>query len=538
MFRVLVTDTVDPDGVALLQADTALEVDVVPTLPPDELLARIGDYHALVGRSATKVTRAVLEAGKQLRVVGRAGVGVDNIAVDAATELGIAVVNAPAGNTVAVAELLFGGLIGLLRMLPQAATGMREGRWDRSQLVGRELRGKTLGIVGLGRIGTEVARRAHAFGMPIVAYDPYVGDERFAQLRVRRADTLSALLAETNILTVHVPLTDETRGMIGAAELAALPPRSVVANLARGGILDEEALVAALAADALRGVLLDVYEREPLAADHPLRTAERVLLMPHIGANTKEAQRNVAKDVCAAVRDALLAQDLSRSLNVAGVDGAWGDLQPAMLVARRCAAVARALLADQGTRAPARLALRCSPDLAGGGATLLASAALGMLEGVVETDRLNLINARTLAEARGIELSFAETSELGHPYAVEVALAGGMQQLAVAGVAGIGTGAGGPRLTRIGSFQVEVNPRQTLVVLTNHDVPGVIGRVGTILGEARVNIGEYHQARLAEGGEALAAITVDDDRVDDALRQHLLAIPDVTSATIVRFRGR
>jgi D-3-phosphoglycerate dehydrogenase len=532
-WRVLVTDNVDPEGVAILTAEPSLQVDELPTLPREELLQRIGDYDAIVGRSATRISAELLQHAPRLRVVGRAGVGVDNIALDVATSLGIAVINAPAGNTVAVAELFFGTVIGLLRQLPAAARSMGEGRWDRSQFMGRELHGKTLGIVGLGRIGGEVAARAHAFGMPVVAYDPYIADERFTALRVRRAATLDALIAEANILTVHVPLTDETRGMIGKRELGRLPARSVVVNMARGGVVDEPALLAALEADQLRGAVLDVFTVEPLAPDHPLRTARNVVLTPHLGANTVEAQRNVARDVCEAVRDALLRQDLSRSINVAAAaGGAWTDLQPAMLVARRAAAVARAVLADQGMRAVRRVALRVGPELAHGAGAILAATAIGVLEGVIETERLNLINARALAEARGIELSVAETTELGHPRGLEVSLGGGMQQLAVAGQVPDGSA---PRLTRIGSFHVDINPRQTLLILTNHDVPGVIGRVGTLLGERRVNIAEYHQARLAQGGDALAAVSVD-GLVDDDTRDALLQLPDVRSATVVHFR--
>ena len=532
-FRVLVTDDVDPEGVALLLAEPEFIVDEVPTLPRDELLRRIADYDAIVGRSATRISAELLQHATRLKVVGRAGVGVDNIALDDATALGIAIINAPEGNTVAVAELFFGAVIGLLRELPKAARILGDGGWDRTSFMGRELKGKTLGIVGLGRIGGEVSARAHAFGMQVVAYDPYIADERFTTLRVRRATSLDALLTETNILTVHVPLTDETRGMIGKRELSRLPSRSVVVNMARGGIIDEAALVAALESDQLRGAALDVFNTEPLATDSPLRIAPNLVLTPHLGANTVEAQRNVSRDVCLAVRDALLHKDLSRSINVAGASAEWGELQSALLVARRAAAVARAVLADQGMRAVRRVALRVGPELAHGAGALLAAVAAGVLEGVIETDRLNLINARSLAESRGLELSVGESSDLGHPRAIEVALSGGMQQLAVAGVAPEGSI---PRLTRIGSFHVDVNPRQTLVILTNKDVPGVIGRVGTLLGERHVNIAEYHQARLAQGGDALAAISVD-GVVDEATRQALLGLPDIVSASIVQFRA-
>lgn len=533
-FRILVTDDIDADGVALLTAEPSFIVDEVPTLPAAELLERIGDYDAFVGRSATRITAELLARATRLRVVGRAGVGVDNIALDAATSLGVAVINAPAGNTIAVAELFFGTLLGLLRHLPRAATSMREGRWERAQLLGSEIKGKTLVIVGVGRIGSEVATRALAFGMDVVGYDPYVGEERFRGLKIRRAATLEEALDGADILTVHTPLTDETEAMIGRRELARLKSGAVAVNMARGGIIDETALAQALESGQLRGAILDAFTKEPLGAEHPLRTAPNTLLTPHIGASTAEAQRNVAVDACAAVRDALLHNELSRSINVAGAgSGDWRKLQPALHVARRAAAVARAILADRGVRAIQRLSLRCGPDLAGASDALLAAAAAGVLEGAIDVERLNLINARSLAEARGIELSCSESASLGHPAAVQVSLSGGMQELAVAGVAPDGSPA---RLTRIGGFHVDVTPRDTLVILTNNDVPGVIGRVGTLLGDNRVNIAEYHQARLAQGGDALAAISVD-GAVGPGVREALLQLPDISSATIVHFRG-
>jgi D-3-phosphoglycerate dehydrogenase len=332
---------------------------------------------------------------------------------------------------------------------------------------------------------------------------------------------------------VHTPLTEETEGMIGRAELARVPSGAIVCNLARGGIIAEDALIAALDGGRLGGAVLDVYTKEPLTGAHAFRDRANVVLTPHIGASTAEAQRNVAVDACRAVRDALVSGELSRSINIAQTsENDWGDLQPALFVAQRSAAVARAILSDQGVKAVQRVSVRCGPDLAGGHGVIAAAAAVGVLEGVLETERLNLISARALAEARGIEIAVTESAQLGHPAAVEISLAAGMREVAVAGVATRGTPA---RLTRIGGFHVDVTPRHTLIVLTNHDVPGVIGRVGTLLGTASVNIAEYHQARLAQGGEALAAITVDSP-VGPELRRQLLELPDVLTATIVRFR--
>ena len=533
-FRILVTDDIDADGVTLLTDVSSFVVDEVPTLPPAELLERIDRYDAIIGRSATRITEELLRRATRLRVVGRAGVGVDNIALDVATALGVAVINAPAGNTIAVAELFFGTLIGLVRHLPRAATSMRNGKWERTQLLGTELKGKTLVIVGVGRIGGEIATRALAFGMDVAGYDPYVGDERFRALRIKHLATLEEGLDVADVLTVHTPLTEETEGMIGRRELARLKNGAIAVNMARGGIIEEAALIQALESGQLRGAIVDAFTKEPLAVDHPLRHLSSVLLTPHIGASSAEAQRNVAVDACAAVRDALLHDELSRSINVAAAGiGDWRELQPTLHVTRRAAAAARAILADRGVRAVQRLSLRCGPELVSASAALLASAAAGVLEGAVDVERLNLINARALAEARGIELSCSESASLGLS-GIQVSLSGGMQEIAVAGVAPEGSAG---RFTRIGSFHVDVAPRDTMIILTNNDVPGVIGRVGTLLGDAGVNIAEYHQARLAQGGEALAAISVD-GLVGAGVREALLMLPDVSSATVVHFRVR
>ncbi|HTE45978.1 MAG TPA: hydroxyacid dehydrogenase, partial [Gemmatimonadaceae bacterium] len=374
-FNILVTDDVDPDGLEILRAQPGFTVDEQPTRPLNDLLDVIGDYDAIVGRSATQLPAELLRRARRLRVIGRAGVGTDNIDIPEATALGIAVINAPAGNTVSVAELFFGLLISLARHLPRAVTSMREGRWDRSSLLGTELRGRTLGIIGLGRIGGEIATRARAFGMKIIAFDPYINADRFDRLQVARAASLDDLLPQVHVLTIHTPLTAETRGMIRARELALLPSGAVVANLARGGIIDETDLVAELARDRLHGVLLDVYSKEPLGADHPLRASPRVLLTPHLGASTVEGQRNVSVDVCIGVRDALLSGELSRAINVAGGEQLrWDDFGGAMLLARRAAAMARALLAERGGRAVDHLTLRLGRELIAADSLLMSAA--------------------------------------------------------------------------------------------------------------------------------------------------------------------
>ena len=523
-YRVLVTDEIDPEGVALLRNASGIQVDEVPTLPPLALLDRIGEYHAIVGRSATRITGELLERGERLRVVGRAGVGVDNIDIPRATELGIAILNAPGGNTVAVAELLFGVAISLVRHIHVAAAAMSAGEWPRSRLGGTELRGRTLGIVGLGRIGGEVARRARAFGMEVVAYDPYVSASRFEDLGAERMERLPALLERAAVLTLHVPLTPETEGMIGAPELARLGPGSLVLNLARGGIVVEDALADALRAGRIGGAALDVFAREPLAPDHPLRSCPNLLLTPHLGASTAEAQRSVAVEACAAVRDALLTGDLSAALNAAGVGGeAWRELRPLFDLAERLGRLGRALLPGPLST----LELRYAGPREEAPRALLLAALQGALYDVVDRRAINLVNAQHVAAERGIETAWTQIAGRGeHGQGVELRLDGGDRSVRVGGSL---FGETHGRITRIGAFHVDIAPRGTLLVLRNRDVPGVIGRVGTLLGEAGVNIAEYHQARLQAGGEALAAVSVDSRLPGEALQQ-LASLPEVLDA--------
>lgn len=529
MFRLLVTDEIAPEGVELLTAEPRFAVDVVPTLSSAALLERIPEYDALIGRSATKVPAELLRAATRLRVIGRAGVGIDNIDLKAATELGIAVINAPSGNTVAVAELFFGALVGLLRHIPRADRSMHEGRWERSELLGQELRGRTLGIVGLGRIGSAVAIRARAFEMGLLAYDPYLPDERFRAVRVSRATTLEELLAASDVVTVHTPLTDETRGMIDAAALARLRPGAIVCNLARGGIVDDAALCEALRAGRLGGAVLDVYTKEPFVGEHQYRNLPNLLLLPHLGASTAEAQRDVAVDACRAVRAALLEGEFAGSVNVASGAAGWRGLRTALALTRAAARVARARLRDAGHRALTSVQVKVGDEFREAAGLLLDAAAAGALAGVVAEDRINVINARAVAASCGVELGIAEGSGAPHPRALEVRLRADTEELRVGGVAPQDAPA---RLTRIGPFHVDVAPRGTLIVLGNRDVPGVVGRVGTVLGAAGVNIAEYHQARLEAGGDALAVVAVDGVPAP-AVRVSLLAIPEVQWASVI-----
>jgi D-3-phosphoglycerate dehydrogenase / 2-oxoglutarate reductase len=522
--RVLVTDDIDPRGVQLLREAPGVDVVEMPTLSPDRLAAEIGEFDALVGRSATRIPATLLDRASRLRVIGRAGVGIDNIDMDRATELGVAVINVPAGNTVAVAELTMGALLALVRRIPEAAATMRAGRWDRSRLGGVELRGRTLGLIGLGRIGREVARRAHAFDMEVLAYDPYVPAARFADARVERVESVAALADRAQVLSVHAPLTEETREMVDGALLSRLGSEGLLLNFARGGIVVEEALLAALEGGEIAGAAVDAYAVEPLPADHPLRTAPGLLLTPHLGASTAEAQRNVAVEACRAVRDALLTHDLGAAVNAAGMGGArWSELRPLLTFADQLGRLARTLL-QGGAR---RLELRYAGPREDAPRALLPAAVQGALREVVDSRRVNLVNALHVARERDIQCSSTHLSSAQESAeVVELVLEGAEGSARVEGTL---HPAGGGRITRIDAFHVDVAPRGTLLILRNRDVPGVIGRVGTVLGEAEVNIAEYHQARLEAGGEALAAVSVDGRLSPDVLAT-LREIPEVWDA--------
>lgn len=520
-FRVLVTDEVDPEGVALLRAHPDIEVDERPTMPAPQLLEAIGDFDAFIGRSASRVSGELLQRGDRLKVVGRAGVGVDNIDIPRATELGIAVINAPGGNTVSVAELTMGVLLALARNIHQAAVSMQQGRWDRSHLGGEELRGRTMALVGVGRIGGEVARRARAFGMHVVAFDPYVAPGRFEELGVERVERLQDLLERADVLSVHVPLTDETKGMIGAGELGRLGRHAIVMNLARGGVVAEEPLMDALRAGRIAGAALDVFSVEPLPADHPFRTLPNVILTPHLGASTVDAQRSVAIEACLAVRDALVTGDLSAAINAAGVGGAgWGEMRPLLELADRLGRLGRALVPG----GLSSLEVRYAGPREEAPRALLLTALQGALRDVVDRRAINLVNAQHVAEERGIETAWTHVGKRGEMgEEIELRLEGGDRSVRVGGAL-LGETHG--RIIRIGAFRVDVAPRGMLVVIRNRDVPGVIGRVGTLLGEAGVNIAEYHQARLSIGGEALAAVSVD-GRIPAEVLERLCGLPEI-----------
>lgn len=518
-FRVLVADAISLDGLAPLRDDARFELIVKPGLKGEELADAIAGADAVLVRSATRITRESLARADRLKAIGRAGVGVDTIDVDAATERGIPVLTAPAGNTISAAELTFALLLSLARRVAAADRSMKAGEWDKKSFTGIELYGKTLGLVGAGRIGGEVARRARAFGMRVLVHDPFLNAERARALDVETG-TLDEVFERADVISVHVPLTDATKNLIGAAQLARMKPGVLLLNVARGGVVDESALVAALKAKQIAGAALDVFEAEPLPADHPLRQLPNVVLTPHLGASTAEAQHNVAIEIAEAVRAALIDGDLSRAVNAPAVgEDEMRRLRPILDLAQRLGTLGAGVAGGPLKSLEVRYSGSQPSAL-----RLIATAAVAGALTHVSGGAVNLVNAMKLAQSRGIRIEqVRQDSQTPYAEVVELRIASDAGESRVAGAL---LGETHERIVRVDDFQVSVTPRGTLLVLRNRDVPGVIGLVGTALAKAGHFIDEYQQARRDGGGDALALVRID-RAASDAVLGELRSLADV-----------
>jgi D-3-phosphoglycerate dehydrogenase / 2-oxoglutarate reductase len=501
--RILVADPLAEDGLERLRR--AGEVTVVSKLPEAELIERIPDFDALVVRSETRVTAQVLEAGRKLRVVGRAGVGVDNIDVPAATRKGILVVNAPRGNIVAAAEHTIALLFALARWLPQADASVKRGEWTRSKFIGTEVRGKTLGVIGLGNVGSEVAKRAHGLEMEVVAYDPVVSVERAELFNVELV-ALGELLERADFVSVHVPLVDANRNLLGARELASMKAGARLINTARGGIVDETALLDALRSGHLAAAASDVFEQEP-PGENPLLAQPNFIATPHIAASTMEAQVSVAFDVAEEVA-AVLAGEIPRfAVNAPALPPEeLTYLRPFAVLTERLAAIHVQLFGERVSS----IELDFEGELAEHDVNLLvASAIKGVLQPFTE-DRINPVNARLIASSRGVKL--IERRSPGHAsYASLVTIR--MSGHEIAGTVLMGE----PRAVRLDSFRVDLVPEGRFLVSRHEDRPGVVGRFGTILGQHDVNIASMQVGRDAPRGNAMMILAVDDRVASDVL---------------------
>ena len=500
--KVLIADKLSEEGIKLLQAERDLVVDVKPGLSPEELAKVVNGYDALIVRSATKVTADVIAHATRLKVIGRAGVGLDNVDAEAATKRGIVVMNVPAGNTISTAEHTMTMLLALARRVPQAVASLRAGKWERTKFVGTELAGKTPGIVGLGKIGTEVAKRAQAFDMRVVAYDPFLSSERAQRLEIQLVE-LPKLYAEADFITVHTPLTEDPRHLMGAKEIAQMKPGVRLINCARGGIIDEDALYQAVKAGKVAGAAIDVFEEEP-PKHHPLLTLDEVIATPHLGASTEEAQYNVAIEVAKQVADALLGRGIRNAVNMPSVDAqTLKVLQPYLTLGERLGALATQLSGKK----IAEVRITYVGELANLDASPVTMAVLKGLLAPMVGENVNYVNASLIAAERGlrvVEAKATQAEEFTNLLSLEVRSNG-----ASAVFAGTLSARREPRIVQIDQTFIEASPEGHMLVIKNEDKPGLIGALGTLLAEAKINIAGMSNGRDRPGGTAITVVNVD-----------------------------
>ncbi len=520
MDRILVTEKIADEGLAVL--GRAAQVDVRLDLDKAGLLAVIGEYDALVVRSATKVTSEVIEAGAKLRVVGRAGTGVDNIDVDAATRRGIIVVNAPASNNVAVAELTIGLILSLARRIPQAHASLQGGKWERTKFAGWEVRGKTLGLVGLGRIGSEVAIRARAMEMTLLAFDPVVSFDRAEQIGVELV-TMDELVARCDVISIHVPLTDGTRNLFSAARIAQMKPGAYLINASRGGIVDEAALVEAIDAGRLGGGALDVYNVEPPPADSLLLGHPKIITVPHIGASTAEAQTSAGTEVSEGVATALTGATPRYAVNAPFVaPEAWDVLKPYLGLARSMGSLIMQLVQE-----PVRgYELEYCGELALVDTQPVRLAVLQGLLSANSSERVTPVNAPVIARNRGMRVS-ERTSPDAENYS-------GLLVIKVQTADDVHTFSGSvlrdePHIVQVDGYFVDFVPQGSLLLTYHRDRPGMIGRVGTLLGQDDVNISGMYVGRQSPRESAMMVLTLDEPASAEVL-EHIRALDDINQA--------
>ena len=524
-FRVLVTCDLGAEALERFHSRPEFAVEVTDIRDEASLLRALPGFQALVVRSNVRVTEKALTAGGELRVVGRAGIGVDNIDLAAATRLGIAVVNAPGGNVVTTAEHAVALLLSLARKIPQATASMKALHWEKKRFLGREVRGKALGIIGIGRVGSVVAELAMGLKMRVLAFDPYLSEERAARLGAEKVH-LDRLLSEADFITVHTPLTADTRGIIGRTALQKVKPGVLIVNCARGGIVDEEALLEALEQGRVAGAALDVFETEP-PPPSPLHQREDVILTPHLGASTAEAQAGVAVEVAENVIAFLVSGTAPNTVNTPAISpDTLRTLGPHLDLSERMG-----LFLAQITPGPVlELRVASHGDTAEQGSDLVTASVLkGLLTPALST-RVNLVNAPTAARERGIRIvtsTSPDSQDFSDLVSVEVRGAWGSHMLE-----GTLFGKREPRLVRFDAYRLDAVPRGNLILIYNEDVPGVIGAIGTCLGQRGVNIAGMYNGRVEAGGQAINLVNVD-GAVPEVVLRDLSELPHIRSACAI-----
>jgi len=501
--KILVSDLLSEEGLKILKEVKEFQVDVKTDLKPEVLKEIIKNYDALIVRSATKVTKEIIDAAGSLKVIGRAGVGLDNVDLEAATQKGIIVMNTPAGNTISTAEHTVSMILALSRNIPQANASTKTGEWKRSKFMGVELYNKTLGIVGFGRIGSEVAKRVLSFGMRVIAYDPFLSKEVAENLGVEVVE-LKELFTRSDYITVHTPLTEETKHMISAKEFALMKKGVRIINCARGGIIDEQALVEAIKEGKVMGAALDVFEKEPLSADNPLLKLDNVIITPHLGASTEEAQVNVAIEVVEIVRDALLGKGIRNAANYPCLEAeVCKVLEPYIILSEKMGLFTSQLAEGRFQE----LNITYSGEINQYDLSPLTFALVkGVLSPILK-ETVNFINSLALAKERGINIKEAKSSKAGEfVNLVQLEVKTDKESRKVAGTLSANKK---PRIVKIDDYYVEASPEGDMVVLQNWDKPGIIGNLGTILAKHNINIASMTFGRQAPGEKAISVFNVD-----------------------------
>lgn len=525
-YKVFVADEVNEDKLRSL-SEAGIEVVKETGLGPEELAQRLKDADGVIVRSATRITAELMDQAEKLRVIGRAGVGVDNIDVKAATARGIVVMNAPDGNTITTAEHTIALLVSVARNVPQAHSKLQSGDWDKKSFVGVELNGKTLGVIGLGRIGRHVAKIAKGFGMEILAYDPFVTDEQAKEFGIESGQ-LDDVFHRADFITIHTPVTDETRGIIGPDAFSKMKDGVRLINCARGGLIDEEALLEAVESGKVAAAALDVYANEPIDPESPLLRNKRIITTPHLGASTTEAQEGVARTVAEQIRDFLITGELRNAVNAPSLAAKELDvLQPYIDLAEKLGRFQAQIMNEEALH---EVEIEYTGELAEKDATPVTRAFLaGLLRDV--SARVNVVNAVHIAEERGINITTSyKKSARSVNYEIRTRVATVDAEQTAAGMI-FANGEG--RITQIGDFTIEAVPNGHMLITKNRDVPGVIGKIGTTLGKNDVNISRFYLGREAEGGQALAVIEIDSP-LEPAVLQELRDIEPVNLVRQVR----
>ncbi len=525
--KILVTDSLAPEGLAVFHNTEGFTVDVKLGLKPDELKKICADYDGWVIRSGTRITAELIDAAKNLKVIGRAGVGYENIDADAATKRGIVVMNTPGGNNVTTGEHTVALMMALARHIPQAVSSLKAGKWERNKFVGVELCNKTIGVVGLGNVGRIVAERAAGLRMKVIGFDPFIAAENIARMGVEPG-TLDEIFAKSDFITVHVPLTPDTQGLINEAAFAKMKDGVRIINCARGGIVDEHDLAGAIKSGKVAGAALDVYVDEPPTAEHPLVKLEQVITTPHLGASTDEAQLNVAIAVAEQMVDFLDKGVVRYAVNVPSVSPELLEvLRPYLILGEKLGS----LHTQMAGALPKEVQVEYRGDVTQYNVAPLTLAVLkGLLSPVMESV-VNYVNAPLIAKERGIQIVESKSERAGDfSSSITVKAKTGKQDLEVEGAI---FGAKYPRIVRVNTFYLEAVPEGYILVLQNKDVPGVVGIIGTILGKNGINIAGMELGRGEKGGNAISFTHVDDS-VDKKALDELRALPQIVSATLVK----